>query len=255
MSLLDARGLTKRFGAFTAVDDVSLAIAPGERHALLGENGAGKSTLVKMLFGALQPSAGEIRWEGRAVQIPGPAEARRLGIGMVHQHFSLFDALTVAENVALALPGAMPRRLAPEITRISRAYGLEIDPDRMLHSLTAGEKQRVEIIRCLLAEPRLLIMDEPTSVLTPQEAEALFETLRRLSDEGVAILYISHRLAEIRALCDTATILRAGRHVATSDPREETAESLAALMIGQEVTVLARPEARPDARTRRGRCA
>ncbi|MEM7507270.1 MAG: ABC transporter ATP-binding protein [Pseudomonadota bacterium] len=244
--LLEAKGLTKRFGAFTAVEDVSLTIQPGERHALLGENGAGKSTLVKMLYGALQPSAGEIRWRGQRVAVGGPGDARRLGIGMVHQHFSLFEALTVAENVALALPGTMPRQLTPEIARVSKLYGLEIDPGRAVHSLSVGEKQRVEIIRCLLAEPRLLIMDEPTSVLTPQEADALFETLRRLSAEGVAILYISHRLAEVRALCSGATILRAGHHVASCDPREETPQSMAALMIGQEVTALARPAQRPS---------
>ncbi|MEL6477312.1 MAG: ABC transporter ATP-binding protein [Pseudomonadota bacterium] len=242
--LLEAEGLTKRFGGFTAVSDVSLALAPGDRHALLGENGAGKSTLVKMLYGALRPSAGRIRWRGAALTLSGPAEARARGIGMVHQHFSLFEALSVAENVALALPGGMPRPLTPRILEVSRAYGLEIDPGAPVHRLSAGEKQRVEIIRCLLAEPQLLIMDEPTSVLTPQEAEALFETLRRLSAEGVAILYISHRLAEIRALCQQATILRAGQHVATCDPREETPESLAALMIGAELAELARPAAR-----------
>ncbi|MEM0922924.1 MAG: ABC transporter ATP-binding protein [Pseudomonadota bacterium] len=245
-ALIEAQGLTKRFGNFTAVEEVSLALAPGARHALLGENGAGKSTLVKMLYGALQPSAGTILWEGRALSLSGPAEARARGIGMVHQHFSLFEALTVAENVALALPGGMPGPLTPKIREIGQAYGLEIDPNAPVHGLSAGEKQRVEILRCLLAEPRVLIMDEPTSVLTPQEAEALFETLRRLSGEGVAILYISHRLAEIRALCDQATILRGGRHVATCDPRIETAHSMAALMIGEEVAALTRPAARPD---------
>ncbi|MBY8974268.1 ABC transporter ATP-binding protein [Rhodobacteraceae bacterium NNCM2] len=238
--LLEAVGLTRYFGEFAANRDVSLTIREGERHALLGENGAGKSTLVKMLYGSLAPSAGEIRWQGQVVSIDSPSAARALGIGMVHQHFSLFDALTVAENVALALPSGMPRKLAPEISRVSRAYGLEIDPARPVHSLSVGEKQRVEIIRCLLQNPKLLIMDEPTSVLTPQEAETLFVILRRLSDEGCAILYISHRLAEIRALCDSATILRGGVKVASCDPRAETPDSMAALMIGHEVEHLLR---------------
>ncbi|MEM7240499.1 MAG: ABC transporter ATP-binding protein, partial [Pseudomonadota bacterium] len=185
-------------------------------------------------------SAGEIRWEGEPVRIDGPAIARDLGIGMVHQHFSLFESLTVAENVALALPGGVARRLAPGIADLSRTYGLEIDPYRLVHDLTAGEKQRVEVIRCLLQAPRLLIMDEPTSVLTPQEADALFVTLDRLSGEGVAILYISHRLAEVRALCQSATILRAGEKVADCDPRVETPDSMAALMVGHEVDKLIR---------------
>ncbi|MEM8791774.1 MAG: ABC transporter ATP-binding protein [Pseudomonadota bacterium] len=240
MALLQAVGLTKYFGDFAACRGIDLAIRAGERHALLGENGAGKSTLVKMIYGALAPSAGEIRWEGRAVTIDGPKAARALGVGMVHQHFSLFDALTVAENVALALPGAMPRAISGRIRDVSKAYRLEIDPDKRVHELSVGEKQRVEILRCLLQEPRLLIMDEPTSVLTPQEADALFETLERLSAEGVAILYISHRLAEVRALCETATILRGGELVATCDPRAETADSMAALMVGHEVEKLVR---------------
>ncbi|MEM9098674.1 MAG: ABC transporter ATP-binding protein [Pseudomonadota bacterium] len=239
-ALLEVAGLTKLFGGFAACRAIDLAIQPGERHALLGENGAGKSTLVKMMYGALAPSSGAIHWEGRAVAIDGPKAARRLGIGMVHQHFSLFDALTVAENVALALPGAMPRGIAARIREVSQAYRLEIDPERPIHELSVGEKQRVEILRALLQEPRLLIMDEPTSVLTPQEADALFETLERLSAEGVAILFISHRLGEVRALCESATILRAGERVAMCDPRQETPESMAALMVGHAVEKLVR---------------
>ncbi|MEM9045061.1 MAG: ABC transporter ATP-binding protein [Pseudomonadota bacterium] len=239
-ALLQVSGLTKLFGDFAACRGIDLTIRAGERHALLGENGAGKSTLVKMIYGALAPSDGKIQWQGQLVSIDGPKVARALGIGMVHQHFSLFDALTVAENVALALPGAMPRRIAPRIREVSKAYRLEIDPEKRVHDLSVGEKQRVEILRCLLQEPRLLIMDEPTSVLTPQEADALFETLERLSGEGVAILYISHRLAEVRALCESATILRGGELVATCDPREETPDSMAALMVGHAVEKLVR---------------
>ncbi|MCL5777398.1 ABC transporter ATP-binding protein [Limibaculum sp. FT325] len=240
--LLEARGITRLFGSFAANRDVSLAIRAGERHALLGENGAGKSTLVKMIYGVLAPSAGEFRWEGRAVEIASPAAARDMGIGMVFQHFNLFDALTVAENIALALPGERMRGLGARIAEVSRAYGLAIDPNRAVHSLSAGEKQRVEIIRCLLQAPRLLIMDEPTSVLTPQEGALLFATLRRLSDEGVAILYISHKLDEVRALCEAATVLRAGEVVAECDPRAVSSAEIAALMVGRDVAQVGRAD-------------
>ena len=241
--LLEARAVGKSFGDFAALDDVSLALAPGERHALLGENGAGKSTLVKILYGVLAPSAGRLFWEGAPVRIAAPAEARALGIGMVFQHFSVFDALTVAENVALALPPQPLRALSDRIRAVSESYGLAIDPNRAMHALSVGEKQRVEIIRCLLQDPRLIIMDEPTSVLTPQEADALFGVLRRLSDEGRAILYISHRLEEVRALCEAATILRRGRVVARLDPRGESAARLAELMVGHDVERVGRGKA------------
>jgi simple sugar transport system ATP-binding protein len=236
MPLLEARGLVKQFGTLLANDGIDLAVRPGEIHALLGENGAGKSTLVKMLYGLLQPDAGEIRWQGTAIEVPEPRFARGLGIGMVFQHFSLFEAMTVADNVALGLDDAPSdaRRLAPRIREISAAYGLPLDPGRYVYDLSVGERQRIEIVRCLLQKPRLLIMDEPTSVLTPHEAETLFATLRQLAAEGCAILYISHKLEEIRALCDRATILRSGRVVAACDPRTETARSLAALMVGSE---------------------
>ncbi len=238
--LLEAVGVSKRFGEFTANRDVSLVLPAGEKHALLGENGAGKSTLVKMIYGVIQPSEGAFRWQGRPVTIAHPAAARELGIGMVFQQFSLFEALTVAENVALALPAEPVGRLSARIAEISRSYGLAIDPRRAVHTLSVGEKQRVEIIRCLLQRPKLLIMDEPTSVLTPQEAELLFATLDRLAGEGRAILYISHRLEEVRALCDRATILRQGRVVAHCDPRRETARSLAEMMVGSEIGAVAR---------------
>ncbi len=241
--LLDIRDVSKRFGAVTAVDDVSFSIRPGERHALLGENGAGKSTLVKMIYGSLQPTAGGFSWRGEAVAVASPAAARALGVGMVHQHFSVFEALTVVENVALALPREPMAKLARRIREVSASYGLAIDPERPMHALSVGEKQRVEIIRCLLQQPKLLIMDEPTSVLTPQEAEALFVVLRRLSDEGCAVLYISHRLEEVRALCSAATILRRGKVVARCDPRAMTARALAEAMIGAGVGAVERPAA------------
>ncbi len=234
--LIETRGLTKRFGAVVANDTVDLAVRAGEVHALLGENGAGKSTLVKMLFGILQPTAGEILWQGEPTVIRSPSEAQALGIGMVFQHFSLFEALTVAENVAFALPDGTPmRRIASQVRDISRSYRLPLDPDAPVHALSVGERQRVEIVRCLMREPKLIIMDEPTSVLTPQEADSLFETLERLKGEGRAILYISHRLSEVQRLCDTATVLRNGRKVATCDPRHESPASLAQMMVGSEV--------------------
>ncbi|WP_379725904.1 ABC transporter ATP-binding protein [Ferrovibrio xuzhouensis] len=234
--MLEARRLVKQFGMLVANDRVDLVVRPGEIHALLGENGAGKSTLVKMLYGLLQPDGGSMLWQGAAVTVPEPRAARRLGIGMVFQHFSLFEAMTVAENVALGLDDAPndTRRLVQRIRDVSAAYGLPLDPGRRVYELSVGERQRIEIVRCLLQKPRLLIMDEPTSVLTPQEVEALFATLRQLAAEGCAILYISHKLEEIRTLCDRATILRGGKVVASCDPKVETARSLAALMVGSE---------------------
>ena len=201
--------ISKNFPGVKANDDISLSVKPGEIHALLGENGAGKSTLVKIIYGVQQADEGTISWNGEAVAIPSPKAARKLGIGMVFQHFSLFDAMTVIENIALGLDEAVDREeLKQRVAAILQSYSLPLDPEREVHTLSVGERQRIEIVRCLLQKPKLLIMDEPTSVLTPQEVEKLFETLRRLAREGVAILYISHKLDEIRALCETATIMR-----------------------------------------------
>ena len=234
--LLEARDIVKMFGDFTANDRITLRLRRGQIHALLGENGAGKSTLVKIMYGALQPTAGSLYWRGREVVVPNPAAARRLGIAMVFQHFSLFEALTVVENIALALRGAFdPSALGMRITRVSHEYGLPLAPTALVADLSVGERQRIEIVRCLLQEPRLLIMDEPTSVLTPQEADQLFVTLRRLADDGCAVLYISHRLEEVKQLCQDATILRLGKVVAEVDPQVETAGSLARLMVGADV--------------------
>ena len=233
---LQLLGLTKVYGPVVANADVALTVMPGEIHAVLGENGAGKSTLMKMIYGVTKPDAGEIMWEGRQVHIASPASARRLGIGMVFQHFALFETLTVAENIALALDEkTAPARLAPRIRAVAEQYGLPLDPDRRVHSMSVGERQRVEIVRCLLQSPRLLIMDEPTSVLTPDAVRTLFVSLRQLAGEGVSILYISHKLDEIQSLCDKATVLRAGRVAGTAVPRDETAQSLAELMIGGEL--------------------
>ena len=234
--LLEALGIVKRFGDFTANDEVTLRLRPGEIHALLGENGAGKSTLVKIVYGALQPTAGRLLWRGETVTVANPAAARRLGIGMVFQHFSLFESLTVVENVALALRGGFdPKGLSGRIVRVSAEYGLPIEPTALVADLSVGERQRIEIVRCLLQEPRLLIMDEPTAVLTPQEAEQLFVTLRRLAGDGCAVLYISHRLEEAKQLCHHAVILRHGMVVANVDPQAETAASLARMMVGADV--------------------
>jgi simple sugar transport system ATP-binding protein len=233
---LALRGITKRYGDLLANDRVDLTVLSGQVHAVLGENGAGKSTLMKIIYGVTQPDAGSIDWEGAATVIGSPARARRLGIGMVFQHFSLFETLTVAENIALALDERMPvDELTARIHTVSQRYGLPIDPQRLTHELSVGERQRVEIVRCLLQQPRLLIMDEPTSVLAPHAVQALFETLRRLSAEGLSILYISHKLDEIRELCDVVTVLRAGRVVGEAVPRDESNASLARLMMGTDV--------------------
>ena len=239
--LLRVEGLTKAYPGVVANSDVSFAVAPGEVHALLGENGAGKSTLVKMIYGLVKPDSGTMTLRGAPYAPPKPSIARQQGVAMVFQHFSLFEALNVAENVALGMehPPRMSA-LASRIRQVSQDYGLPLDPDRLVGDLSAGERQRVEIIRCLLQDPKLLIMDEPTSVLTPQEVEILFQTLRQLSAEGTAILYISHKLEEIRALCDAATILRRGKVVATCTPREKSARELAEMMVGETLTPPAR---------------
>ncbi|KAB1072416.1 ABC transporter ATP-binding protein [Methylobacterium planeticum] len=242
--LYGAYGIVKRFGDFTANDGIDLEIRAGEIHALLGENGAGKSTLMKILYGLLEPTEGVITHRGDVVRLPDPDSARRLGIGMVFQHFSLCENLTVAENIALVMPRALSgRALAARIAALAETYGLHLDPARPVWSLSAGERQRIEIVRCLLQDPRLVILDEPTSVLTSGEAETLFVVLERLRAEGRALLYISHRLDEVRRLCARATILRAGKVVGACDPRRESARSLAAMMVGAQVSALKPPAA------------
>ncbi|MDH3386770.1 MAG: ABC transporter ATP-binding protein [Gammaproteobacteria bacterium] len=235
---LELEGITKIYPSVIANEDVSLAVRKGEIHAVLGENGAGKSTLMKMIYGVAKPDAGQMKWEGEVVHVDNPAHARSLGIGMVFQHFSLFETLNVVENVALALPGKPDlKQLAGEITEVSNRYGLPVDPQRLVHALSVGERQRVEIIRCLLQNPKLLIMDEPTSVLTPQAVRKLFDTLRQLAAEGCSILYISHKLDEIQELCHVATVLRDGKVTGHCIPSEETPKSMASLMIGKELPV------------------
>jgi len=237
-ALLTIEGISKAYPGVQANDNVSFSIQPGEIHALLGENGAGKSTLVKMIYGLVRPDSGDMHLHGEHFMPNKPSEARAAGVGMVFQHFSLFEAMNVAENITLGMENAPPRlELAQKIREVSTAYGLPLDPDRLIGDLSVGERQRVEIVRCLLQNPKLLIMDEPTSVLTPQEVDTLFITLRKLSDEGVAILYISHKLDEIKVLCDSATILRMGKVVGTCIPAEETAHTMAEMMIGGELSM------------------
>jgi simple sugar transport system ATP-binding protein len=235
--LLTMTGMTKQYPGCLANDHVSLMVQRNQIHALLGENGAGKSTLVKMLYGVVRPDAGEIVWQGQQVTIHSPGQAQRLGIGMVFQHFSLFEGLTVTENIALGLGTAQERAgLHDRIVRVSNEYGLPLDPDRVVSDLSVGEQQRIEIVRCLLQNPRLLIMDEPTSVLTPDEVRKLFVTLHRLAAEGCSILYISHKLEEVRSLCGSATIMRQGKDIARCAPAEKTVKELAEIMINMTLS-------------------
>ncbi len=245
MYRLELINVSKQYPAVRANDKVNLRVQPGEIHAVLGENGAGKSTMMKMIYGAVRPDEGEIKWNGQAVHVASPAAARQLGISMVYQHFSLFDTLTAAENVWLGLGKEFT---LPEVTarinKVAATYGLDVEPLRPVHTLSVGERQRVEIVRSLLTEPKLLILDEPTSVLTPQAVEKLFVTLRRLSDGGCSILYISHKLDEIRALCHNCTVLRGGKVTGEVDPTKETNASLSRLMIGAEPPELQHKQAK-----------
>jgi simple sugar transport system ATP-binding protein len=216
---LELRGISKSYGSLRANDAISLTIGRGEIHALLGENGAGKSTLMKIVNGAVTADSGEILWNGDKVAINNPSVAQRLGIAMVHQHFALFDQATVAENIALSQSGPLRlRALSARIRELSDHYGMPLDPDRAVRLLSVGERQRVEILRSLMGRPNLLILDEPTAVLAPAAISLLFDMLRRIAAEGCSILYVSHKLEEIRSLCHSATILRGGRVVGTADP-------------------------------------
>ncbi|MER8576056.1 ATP-binding cassette domain-containing protein [Mesorhizobium sp. M1409] len=243
--LLSLRGISKSYGQIRANQAIDLDVAPQSIHAILGENGAGKSTLMKLIYGVEQPDDGTVVWNGEPLSLASPAEARRRGIGMVFQHFSLFETLTVVENIQLVVPGSKAE-LAGRIRSLGQDFGLEVDPLADVHALSVGERQRVEIIRCLMTDPKLLILDEPTSVLPPQAVKKLFDTLRRLRGRGVSILFISHKLEEIRTICDHATILRGGRVIGTVDPRDHDAHDLARMMIGRDMPevmpALAMPE-------------
>ncbi len=248
MLRLELSGISKQYPAVRANDRVSLRVEPGQIHAVLGENGAGKSTLMKIIYGATKPDEGEIRWDGKRVEIGSPAAARALGISMVYQHFSLFDTLTAAENVWLGLDRSLSlAEVTSRIARVAAEYGLDVDPARPVHTLSVGERQRVEIVRALMTSPKLLILDEPTSVLTPQAVQTLFVTLRKLAAEGCSILYISHKLDEIRALCHHCTVLRGGKVTGEVDPTKETNASLSRLMIGAEPPELVHRDSRAGA--------
>lgn len=234
LPLLSLKNITKRYPSVVANDNICLDVHANSIHAVLGENGAGKSTLMKLVYGLIQGDSGEMLWQGQRVQLRNPAAARKLGIGMVFQHFSLFETLSVVENISLTIPGTR-HDLSQKIREIGERFQLTVNPNASVHSLSIGERQRVEIIRCLLQDLKLLILDEPTSVLPPQHISALFKALRKLRDSGVAILFISHKLEEIRELCDTATVLRGGKVAGSVDPTITSTQELATLMIGHEV--------------------
>ncbi|MDR7556209.1 MAG: ABC transporter ATP-binding protein [Armatimonadota bacterium] len=237
--MLELRQITKRFPGVVANDGVTLQVAPGEVHALLGENGAGKTTLVSVLYGLQQPDAGEIWLDGQRVRIRSPRDALRLGIGMVPQHFLLIRRHTVAENVALGLPGEPfvrpTQRLEPRLLDLATRYGLGVDPRARIADLSPSEQQRVEILKVLLRGARILILDEPTSVLTPQEVRGLFEVLRRMRRDGHAVIFISHKLDEVTAIADRITVLRRGRVVATLPAAGVDRRALARMMVGRDV--------------------
>jgi simple sugar transport system ATP-binding protein len=234
-------GITKNYPGVVANSNVALTVMPGETHAVLGENGAGKSTLMKIIYGTVKPDAGAVLFNGQPVHIRNPQEARALGISMVFQHFSLFDTITVAENVWLGLSKELSlQEVTLSICAKAAEYGLDIDPARPVHTLSVGEMQRVEIIRALLTQPQLLILDEPTSVLTPLAVGKLFVVLNKLASEGCSILYISHKLHEIRELCNACTVLRGGKVTGVCNPAQETNASLSKMMIGTEPLQLTR---------------
>jgi general nucleoside transport system ATP-binding protein len=249
---LELDGITKRFGSLVANDHVSLTVEPGEIHCLLGENGAGKSTLMNILFGLLHADSGEIRIDGVPVTIADPGEAVRHGIGMVHQHFMLIPVFTVAENVALGFEptrrlGWLDRRTArAQVRELSTEFGLEVNPDAVVETLPVGVQQRVEILKALHRDARLLILDEPTAVLTPQETEALFHIMRSLKASGRSILFITHKLKEVLSVADRITVMRLGHVVGSTTPAQTDEEALATMMVGRNVElVITKPPGHP----------
>lgn len=240
--------ISKTYPGVIANDAITLEVGAGEIHAILGENGAGKSTLMKIIYGVASPDSGQIHYEGKELGVHNPAQARQLGIEMVYQHFSLFETATVAENVALCLPGRLDLYdLREKISETAQHYGLNVEPDRLIVDLSVGEKQQVEILRCLLQHPKLLILDEPTSVLSPQAIDQLFAVLRRIASEGCSIVFISHKLDEVKALCHTATVLRNGKVTGNADPRKTSKHDMAVMMVGADLPVTEMPVSRKSA--------
>src|SRR3954447_9331237 len=249
MPAVELRGITKRFPGVVANDDVDFEASPGEVHALLGENGAGKSTLSNILTGLYRPDEGEIAIRGDTVSFSSPRDALDAGICMVHQHFRLVPPFTVAENVILGdhrgegrKLTVNPRRIERVVAELGKRYRIAVDPRARVWQLSLGEQQRVELLKALYRQARVLILDEPTAVLTPQESESLFETLRVMAAEGRTVIFISHKLHEVKAVSDRVTVLRGGKTVATVDTADSTPRSLAALMVGREVELAARPQ-------------
>ena len=237
--MLEMRGITKRFPGVVANEDVDFAVLPGQVHTLLGENGAGKSTLVKILYGLYQPDEGSITFDGLPVSIDSPSVAIRTGIGMIHQHFMLVDTLTVAENVALGLGKSLGltnlQPIRQRIREVSEEFGLHVDPDAYIWQMAVGERQRAEIVKALYRNVRLLVLDEPTAVLTPPEVSDLFVTLRQLSSDGRGLVFISHKLNEVMEISDEITVLRDGKVSGRTTPSESSRESLAMMMVGRPV--------------------
>jgi len=237
--MLELRHITKRFGGVAALEDVSISFADRSIHAVLGENGAGKSTLMRVLYGMVQADRGEVVHDGRRLNLRRPADAQRAGIGMVHQHFTLVEQMTVAENMALGTDERgwwlSPSGLRGRVEAVSRRVGLEVAPEKMVEELSVGQRQRVEILKALQHEVHTLILDEPTAVLTPQEVEQLSAALRRLRDDGRRVIFISHKLNEVVGLCDSVSVLRGGRLVCTEKMGTLTADELAERMVGRRV--------------------
>ena len=234
-------GITKKFPGIIANDNVTLQLKKGEIHALLGENGAGKSTLMSVLFGMYQPEAGEIRMNGQRVEIRNPNDANALGIGMVHQHFKLVECFTVLDNIMMGVEtvnklGILQKKQARQrVMELSQKYGLQVDPDALVENITVGMQQRTEILKMLYRNNDILILDEPTAVLTPQEIEELMQIMRNLAAEGKSILFISHKMAEIMAVSDRCTVLQKGKYIGTVNTAETTARELSRMMVGRDV--------------------
>jgi general nucleoside transport system ATP-binding protein len=249
--MLKLTGITKRFGNLTANDHIDLEVRAGEIHALLGENGAGKSTLVNILYGIVAPDEGTIEWKGKPVIIEGPRHAIALGIGMVHQHFMLVPVFTVAESIILGAEGGGMtldlKQAEATVARLSHKYGLEVDSRARIDAITVGQQQRVEILKALYRGAELLILDEPTAVLTPQEVLELGQILKQLVAQGKTIIIITHKLKEVLHLADRVSVIRRGKKITTVDAQGKTEAELAALMVGREVTLkVSKAEARPD---------